>query len=121
MALPPKERLTSEYVEKKAPVVEVGFSPEIESSKYIKEINKEVSLKEPILDGAGQKIMDNANPKVKVVVLPLTEEEMNKALRLKLKINNSLLWLKTWIGRVVKKVSGSIEYHYKMGPREQGA
>lgn len=114
MALSSKESPTFKGEKEKAPVVEIVVSPEVETSEYVKEINKEVSLKEPILDGVGEIVMDDANPNIEVV-LPLTEEEMNKALHLK--VIYSFRWLAEWAKRLLKITNGRIVCHFM---QEQG-
>ncbi len=113
MALSSKERLTSEYKGEQVPIVEVGIPPEIESNKYLKEVNKEVSLSQKVRDKSGQVVMDNATPKEKITVtLPLTELEMNKALHLK--VIYSLRWLAEWTKRLIKMVGSKFDYRHKM-------
>jgi len=113
MALPSTERFVSEYEKKKVPIVEIVVPTEVESkSEYVKELNKKVELKEPILDDVGQVIMDNANPEKVEVVLPLTKQEMDKALHLK--VAYSFRWLAEWAKRLLKIASGRVEYHYRM-------
>ena len=120
MALPSKESFVyKDEGIKKAPVVEIAISPEVpevEQSEYIKEINKEVRLKEPVRDGAGLIVMNNPSPKKVKIVLSLTEQEMNKALHLK--VIYSIRWLAEVIKRLMKIASGTVEYHYRM--QEQG-
>jgi len=116
MALPSKESFVYNDEEIKAPVVEVAVSP-VERSEYVKEVNKEISLKEPVRDGTGLIVMNNPSPKKVKIVLSLTEQEMNRALHLK--VIYSVRWLAEVVKRLMKIASGTVEYHYRM--QEQGA
>ena len=122
MALFSKESLTYKDKIKKAPVVEIGFSPEIKSeSEYVEIVNEEVSLGKEIRDEkTGETIIEDASPKKIEIVLPLTEQEMNKALHLK--VIYSFRWLAEWAKRLLKIAGGRIEYHfYQNKTQGQGA
>lgn len=72
----------------------------------------EVYLPQPVTDDTtGQVILDNAAPQQVTVTLPLTDEEMNRALGLK--IIYSLRWLGEWMKRVLKILGGNFSYKPK--------
>jgi len=73
--------------------------PEIERIEAI--AGAEITLPKPITDSSGQPILDNAAPQQITITLPLTEEEMLRALHLK--IIYSLHWLGVWTKRLIKK------------------
>ncbi len=108
MALPSKEIFISG--QEKIPVVEPLTTPEIkpETSPMEVVVGEEISLPQPITDEVNQVVLDNAAPQQVVVKLPLTEEQMGKALHLK--IANSLRWLAEWTKRLLKIVGGRFIY-----------
>ncbi len=108
MALPSKETFIPER--EKIPVVEPLTTPEIkpENSPMEVVVEEEISLPQPLTDETNQVILDNAAPQQVVVKLPLTEEQIEKALHLK--IANSLRWLAEWTKRLLKIVGGKFIY-----------
>ena len=52
--------------------------------------------------------MDNVTPQQVTITLPLTEEEMSRALHLK--IIYSLRWLGEWMKRLLKIIGGKFIY-----------
>ncbi len=116
MALPTKERL-SEYHGENISLVDVETPPKVESkSEHVEEVNKGVSLSSPVLDDTGQVIMDDAVSKGKMVIsLPLTEEEMKRALHLR--VIYSLRWLAEWTKRLLKMIGGRFDYRSKIEER----
>jgi sugar (pentulose or hexulose) kinase len=71
----------------------------------------EITLPKPITDSSGQPILDNAAPQQVTITLPLTEEEMQQALHLK--IIYSLRWLAEWVKRLTKIIRGNFLYRFK--------
>jgi hypothetical protein len=108
MALPSKETIVSER--EKFPVVERPTTPEIPPEiEHVETVaGAEISLPQPVTDDSGVVVMDNAAPKQVTITLPLTEEEMRRALHLK--IIYSLRWLAEWCKRLVKIVGGKFFY-----------
>lgn len=90
----------------KAPVKEAG--PEVKDWLTKLETGEEIKLPQPVTDDAGQVMLDNAAPQQVTVTLPLTEEEMNQALHIK--IIYSLRWLAEWARRLIKIVGGNFLY-----------
>jgi hypothetical protein len=84
--------------------------PEIEQVEAI--AGAEISLPKPITDTGGGIILDNIAPQQVTVILPLTEEEMQQALHLK--IIYSLRWLAEWTKRLIKIVGGKFLYQLKI-------
>jgi len=94
----------------KHPVVERPVIPEIppEVEKVEAIAGAEISLPQPVTDATGAVIVDNAAPQQVTVTLPLTEEEINRALHLK--IVYSLRWLAEWCQRLIKIVGKKFTY-----------
>ncbi len=111
MALSSKETVIS--AREKFPVVErptkLEFKPEIERVEPVTE-GEGMSLSQPVMDDNGAVILDNSSPQQVVVKLPLTEEEMNQALHLK--IIYSFRWLAEWTKRVLKTLGGKFVYRF---------
>ena len=108
-----KEVLISER--EKVPVVErrppKEFEPEVKDWLTQLEAGEEIQLPQPVTDDQGQVIVDTAAPQQVTITLPLTEEEMARALPLK--IIYSLRWLAEWTKRLVKIVGGQFSYKLK--------
>lgn len=92
-----------------APAKETG--PEVKDWLTKLETGEEIKLPQPVTDDAGQVMLDNAAPQQVTVTLPLTEEEMNRALHVK--IIYSLRWLAEWTKRLIKIVGGKFLYKPK--------
>jgi hypothetical protein len=111
MALPSKETIVSAH--EKTPAVErptkIEFKPEIKRVETVIE-GEEMSLSQPIVDDTGAVILDNTSPQQVVVKLPLTEEEMDQALHLK--VIYSFRWLAEWTKRVLKILGGKFVYRF---------
>ncbi|MCJ7804990.1 hypothetical protein MUP35_04660 [Patescibacteria group bacterium] len=111
MALPSKETIISEY--ERIPVVErstkVEFTPEIKKVESVVG-GEEITLPQSVMDDTGAVILDNIAPQRVVIKLPLTEEEMNQALHLK--IIYSFRWLAEWTKRVLKILGGKFIYRF---------
>lgn len=89
-----------------APAKETG--PEVKDWLTKLETGEEIKLPQPITDDAGQVMLDNVAPQQVTVTLPLTEEETNRALHVK--IVYSLRWLAEWTKRLIKVVGGNFLY-----------
>lgn len=113
MALPLKEAIISEG--EKPPLEERPVTPEVPPEiEHLEAIaGSEITLPQPVTDDStGQPILDNVAPQQVTVTLPLSEEEMNQALHLK--IVYSLRWLAEWMRRLVKIVGGKFAYKLKI-------
>jgi len=101
-------RITPE--KEKYPVVERAKVPEIpEGIKKVEVVaGEEISLPQPVTDDTGAVILDDATPKNVTITLPLTEEEIQNALRLK--VVESFRWLAEWTKRLLKKARGKFVY-----------
>lgn len=89
-----------------APPKETG--PEVKDWLTKLETGEEIKLPQPVIDDSGQVMLDNVAPQQVTVTLPLTEEEMNRALHVK--IIYSLRWLAEWTKRLIKIVGGKFLY-----------
>jgi len=98
----------------KLPLEEKPITPEIPPEiEHVEAIaGEEITLPKPITDSSGQPILDNAAPQQVTITLPLTEEEMQRALHLK--IIYSLRWLAEWTKRLIKIVGGKFLYKFKL-------
>jgi len=108
MALPSKETIVSKW--EKFPVVERPITPEVPPEvEHVEAIaGAEISLPQPVTDDSGGVVMDNVTPQQVTITLPLTEEEMSRALHLK--IIYSLRWLGEWMKRLLKIIGGKFIY-----------
>jgi hypothetical protein len=75
------------------------------------EAGEDISLPQAVTDDQGQVLADNAAPQQVVVTLPMSEEQIEKAL--KQKIVESVRWLGEWMRRVVRIVGGTFNYKTK--------
>lgn len=106
-ALPGAEKVGAAEIE---PVKEKG--PEIKDYVTKLETGEEIQLPQPVLDDSGQPIVSPAAPQQVTVTLPLTEEEMNQALHLK--IIYSIRWLAEWMQRAIKIIGRTFIYKFKI-------
>ena len=108
MSLPSKETIVSER--DKFPVVEPITTPEVtpETQHMEAVTGEEITLPQPVTDDTSQVVMDNAAPQQVVVKLPLTGQQMDQALHLK--IIYSLRWLAEWTKRLLKIIGGKFAY-----------
>lgn len=106
MALPE----TSLGEKEQLPVVERPTVPEIPPEvEHVEAIaGAEITLPTPVTDDLGAVMMDNIAPQQVTITLPLTEEEISRALHLK--IIYSLRWLGEWAKRLIKIVGGKFLY-----------
>lgn len=89
---------------------EVLESPEVPRDvEAVEAVGGEITLPQPVTDDQGQIVLDNAAPQQVTVTLPLTEEEIERALHLK--IVESFRWLAEWACRLLKK--GAAKFVYK--------
>lgn len=109
MALPSKEAPIVESP-KTAIVVErpsvPEFNPKIEKVETV--VKEDAILPQPIIGEDGAVILDNPTPQQVVVQLPLTDDQINQALHLK--VIYSLRWLAEWSKRVLKILGGKFIY-----------
>lgn len=100
MSLPSKETVVSER--DKFPVGEILTKPDVlpETQHIEAVIAEEITLPQPITDDTNQVIMDNAAPSQVTIKLPLTGQQMDQALHLK--IIYSFRWLAEWTKRLLK-------------------
>lgn len=109
-----KEILNRFSADKEAyPIKELPTTPEIgdippEIEKVEALAGAEITLPQPVTDDQGQVVLDNVAPQQVTVTLPLTEEEIQSALGLK--VIYSLRWLAEWSKRLLKKVSQNFIY-----------
>lgn len=111
MTLPSKEAINTEQevdLMAEKPVTP-EISPEIEHVEAVS--GAEIYLPQPVTDDSGATVMDNAAPQQVTVTLPLTDDQMNQALHLK--IIYSLRWLAEWARRLAKIVGGKFIYQFK--------
>jgi len=112
MSLSSKERLVSEP--KTASIVEIPDEPEIAPehfSDYVQKVEQNVTLNKPVVDDNGQVIVSNTLPDSVTIKLPLTDDQMQQALHLK--VAYSLRWLAEWSKRLVKMMGGKFTYQVK--------
>ena len=111
MTLPSKETFISGH--EKIPIVEratkIEIKPEIEKVESVIG-GEEITLPQAIVDDQGAIILDNTVSQQIIIKLPLTEEEMAKALNLK--IIYSFRWLAEWTKRVLKVFGGKFIYRF---------
>jgi hypothetical protein len=107
-----KEILARLFPEKH-PVVERLATPEIppEVEKVESVAGAEITLPQPVTDDTGAVIVDNVAPQQVQIDLPLTDDEIVGAL--KLKLTYSLRWLAEWCRRLLKIFGGKFIYKLK--------
>ncbi len=107
-----KERVDASGVQEKTPITEytrnVDLEPEVEG--WLEKLEKEqTQLSQPVVDEKGQVVLDDAQKQAGFkVVLPLTKDEVEKGLHLK--VINSLRWLAEWCLRLVKMFGNKVAY-----------
>lgn len=98
-----------------APVVEVSppkeVGPEVKDWLTKLETGEDIQLPQMVIDDQGQPLVSPAAPQQVTVTLPLTDEEMNRALHLK--IIYAARWLAEWMKRLIKIIGG--KFTYKIG------
>jgi hypothetical protein len=96
----------------RAPMVEISppkeVGPEVKDWLTRLETGEEIQLPQAVTDDQGQPLVSPAQPAQVAVSLPLTDEEMNRALHLK--IVYAARWLAEWMKRLVKIVGGKFTY-----------
>ena len=87
---------------------QVDLEPEVES--WMEKLEKEEGkLTQPVTDDKGQVILDDAQKQAGFkVVLPLTKDEVDQGLRLK--VIDSLRWLAEWCLRLIKMFGNKVAY-----------
>lgn len=111
MSLPSKEALVSEN--QRFPVVErqkkIEFSPELKKVESVAG-EETLVLEEPVIGEDGAVILDNPTPQQVVVTLPLSDDQINQALHLR--VLYSLRWLAEWAKRLLKITGGKFTYKF---------
>ncbi|MCX6725980.1 MAG: hypothetical protein NT052_01525 [Candidatus Shapirobacteria bacterium] len=116
MPLPSKEKEAFISEREKFPIVEVIGKPKIpenspELSKKIESLSDdEMVLSQPIIGEDGAVILDNPTSPQITITLPLTDDQINQALHLK--ILHSLRWLAEWAKRLLKITGGKFVYKF---------
>jgi len=92
------------------PIVETGEGLETVPETGLEKLEKEqYILKKPILDDeTGQVLVTTPSAQQPVIVLPLTEEEFQNALTVK--IENSIRWLAEWSRRLMKILGSKVGF-----------
>jgi hypothetical protein len=108
-----KERIDAGGTQEVTPVTEftkqVDIEPEVEG--WLEKLEKEnAQLQQPVVNQqTGQVVLDNSQlPTSFKVVLPLTKDEVEKGLHLK--VVDSLRWLAEWCTRLVKMFGSKVAY-----------
>ncbi len=102
--------------EEKAPIVEVGKTPEIkekEVESWLERLEKgeEVTLPGPVTDDQGRALVEPAAPPKPEIVLPLTKMEVKSGLHHK--VVDSIRWLAEWCRRIIKMTKGRLKFAAK--------
>jgi len=107
MALPETAQISEKD---KFPVVEIKPTPDLTPETQHMEVvvGEEITLPQPVTDDTSQVVMDNVAPQQVVVKLPLTGQQMDQALHLK--IIYSFRWLAEWVKRLLKIFGGKFIY-----------
>ena len=121
MALPDKPTSTASQKEvliserEKIPIVEPKpvkeVEPEVKDWLTKLETGEEIELPEPVTDDSGQALVSPVVPQQVDISLPLTEEEINRGLGLK--IVDSFRWLAEWAKRLLKLAAGRFRYRLR--------
>ncbi len=107
-----KERVDAGGSQEVTPMTEytrnIDLEPEVEG--WLEKLEKEqTQLPQPVVDEKGQVILDDAQKQAGFkVVLPLTKDEVEKGLHLK--VIDSLRWLAEWCLRLIKMFGNKVAY-----------
>ena len=97
----------------RSPLVETKTSPEIgqEIKEWVKPVPTadEIELPQPVTDDQGRVLVSSPAPQQVKLQLPLTSEEEERGLHLK--VVDSLRWLAEWCLRLTKTIPGKFFYH----------
>ena len=113
MSLPSKESVKETIISEKEKFTVVErqhtpeFTPKMERVEPVVSA-EEMKLAQPIIGEDGAIVLDNPAPQQVVVKLPLTEEQIDQALHLK--VIYSFRWLAEWTKRVLKIFGGKFIY-----------
>jgi hypothetical protein len=94
---------------------QVDLEPEVEG--WLEKVEREDSqLQQPVTDpsspgSSGQALLDNVQPSNFKVVLPMTQDEVNKGLHHK--VLDSVRWLAEWCTRMIKMFGNKVAYRRK--------
>ncbi len=80
--------------------VEPDLKIEKEVEGYLEKVEKEQFLNQPINDAYGQPLISPPVPQEPKIVLPLDQNQY--VLGAKQKVTESIRWLVTWCGRIIK-------------------
>lgn len=94
----------------KYPVIDAEPNPEVakEIQSYIKKVEKEQFLAQPITDNYGQPLVSPPAPQQPKIVLPITQNQYLAGF--KQKVTESIRWLVTWCGRLVKILGNRADF-----------
>lgn len=108
----PKEQkeILSRLFPEKHPIVERPTVPEVppEIERFEAIAGAEIQLPTPVTDDTGQVLVTSPAAAKPKIVLPLTEEEIERGLHTK--IIYSLRWLAEWCTRLIKTLHGRVVY-----------
>ena len=96
-----KEPGLAEYKEPEIPKETEGWLEKLEKGE-------DIQLPQPVTDDDDQVILDNAEPKVDKVELPLTKQETEKGLHYK--VWDSIRWLAEWCVKMAKTNPNKFNY-----------
>lgn len=111
----PKEQEPSLNPNEKVKIVEYLDVPEIDPSiERVEAVSKDSpALSSPVTDDSGQVLVSNPTPASIQIVLPLTDAQIEQAL--KLKIERSIRWLAEQIKRLLKMRGSKFVYTKSTG------
>lgn len=94
----------------KYPVIDAEPNPEVakEIQSYVEKVEKEQFLAQPITDDYGQPLVSPPTPQQPKIVLPLTQNQY--LLGFKQKVTESIRWLVTWCGRLLKILGNRADF-----------
>jgi hypothetical protein len=109
----PKEQkdVVSRLFPEKHPVVERPTTPEVPPEiEHVEAVpGAEIQLPQPVTDDAtGQVLVTSPAATQPKIILPLTEEEVERGLHLK--VIHSFRWLAEWCRRLIKVFHGRVVY-----------
>jgi hypothetical protein len=99
----------------KHPVVERPTAPEVppEVERVEAVAGAEIQLPQPVTDDTGQVLVTSPAAAQPKIVLPLTKEEIERGLHLK--VIHSFRWLAEWCRRLIKMFHGRVIYRPTKG------
>ena len=91
-------------------LLEIHLSDRPENITWTSKSDDEMVLSQPIIGEDGAVILDNPTSPQITITLPLTDDQINQALHLK--ILHSLRWLAEWAKRLLKITGGKFIYKF---------